>query len=83
MHAPYDKSRDNYRTEPKRGFGFFILPAILAFALIAFVIAYPKSSIWISQAVDAEFVGSINPTDTPTQTVEPNAAAPMRTVHAD
>jgi hypothetical protein len=83
MHAPYDKSRRNYRTEPKSGLGFFILPAILAFALIAFVIAYPKSSIWISQAVDAEFVGSGVAGDSPVETAQPGMTMPMRTVHAD
>ncbi|HZR77257.1 hypothetical protein [Bradyrhizobium sp.] len=82
MHAPYDKSRHSYRAEPKSGVGFFILPAILAFALIAFVIAYPKSSIWISQAVDAEFVGGGIAGGAPVETAQPGMTMPMRTVHA-
>ena len=81
MHAPYEKPRNNYRAAPKSSVGFFILPAILAFAVIAFVIAYPKSSIWISQAVDAEFAGGGIAGDTPVETAQPGMT--MRTVHAD
>jgi hypothetical protein len=60
MHAPYDKSRNNSsRTEPKSGLGFLILPVIVLFALVTLAIVSPKSSIWIAQAVEAEFGSGI------------------------
>jgi hypothetical protein len=87
MHAPPDRSpKDSHRTEPKSGglesgsLGFFILPAIVLFVLVTLAIAYPKSSIWISQAVDAEFGGGGFAADPPVETVQPGMAIPMRTV---
>ena len=82
MHAPYDRSRkSSYRGEPKEGLGFLLLPTIVAFALIALIVVYPKSSVWISQAVEAEFGGGFA-ADTPVQTAQPGMAIPMRTVDA-
>ena len=83
MHAPYEKPRNSYRTEPKSGAGFFILPMALVFVVIVLVVFHPKASVWISQAAQAEFGGGIDPGETPTETVQPNMAAPMRTVHAN
>ena len=77
MHAPHN----NYRTDKKNGVEFLILPAALVFVVIALVVFHPKASLWISQAVQAEFGGSLG-SMTP-QIVQPNMVAPMRTVHAD
>ncbi len=84
MHAPYDKSRkSSYRTEPDSGIGLIVLPAIVAFVLVVLAIAHPKSSIWISQAVQAEFGGSGVAPDMPVETAQPGMTMPLRTVHAD
>ncbi len=83
MHAPYDRSRQSSdRAEPKSGAGFLILPAVVAFVLIALATLHPKASTWISQAVEAEFGGSGVAQDLPVQTAQPDMAAPVRTVHA-
>ena len=84
MHAPYDKQRKaSYRTEPKSGAGFLILPAIVALVLIVLATFHPKASIWISEAVQAEFGGSGLAEDMPVQTAQPGMEIPMRTVHAE
>jgi hypothetical protein len=83
MHAPYDKSRQTgYRTEPKTGVEFLILPAIVALVLIVLTAVHPKASVWISEAVQAEFGGSGLAEDMPVQTAQPDMAVPVRTVRA-
>jgi hypothetical protein len=84
MHAPYDKQRKaTSRTESKSGAAFLILPAIVALVLIVLATFHPKASIWISEAVQAEFGGSGVAEDMPVQTAEPGMVIPMRTVHAE
>ena len=83
MHAPFEKPRNSYRTEPKSDAGFLILPAALIFVVIALIVFHPKASLWISEAAQAEFGGGINPGDAPIQIVQPNMAAPMQTVRAE
>ena len=84
MHAPYDKQRrTSDRTEPKSGTGFLILFAVVGFVLVALTTFHPKASIWISQAVQAEFGGYGTADDTPVQTAQPSMSSPMRTVHAE
>src|SRR5579862_4783704 len=84
MHAPYDKQRKTSdRTEPKSGAGFLILPAVVALVLIVLATFHPKASIWISEAVQAEFGGSGVAEDMPVQTAQPDMLIPMRTVHAE
>ena len=83
MHAPYDKQRKtSERTELKGGAGFLILPAIVALVLIVLTTFHPKASIWIAEAVQAEFGGSGLAEDMPVQTAQPDMASPMRTVRA-
>jgi hypothetical protein len=84
MHAPYDGSRKSSdRTETRSGVGFLILSAVVAFVLVALVTLHPKASVWISQAVQAEFGGSGPAEDLPVQTAQPDMAIPLRTVHAE
>ncbi len=85
MHAPFDRSRkSDHATEPRSGVGFLILPVLMAIVLITLVIIHPKASIWISQAVQAEFGGSGIADDMPVQTVQqPGMAIPMHTVNAN
>jgi hypothetical protein len=83
MHAPYDRSRKSSdRTEPKSGAGFLILPVIVAIVLVVLATLQPKASVWIAQAVEAEFGGSGIALDMPVETAQPRMAEPMRTVHA-
>ncbi|MGA2058295.1 MAG: hypothetical protein ABSG88_23700 [Bradyrhizobium sp.] len=83
MHAPYDRSRKgSTRTEPKSGAGFLILPVLMAIALITLAIVHPKASVWISQAVQAEFGGDGIALDMPVETAQPGMTAPVRTVNA-
>ncbi len=83
MHAPYDRSRkSSHRSGPKEGFGFLALPAIVALLLLAFTIANPKASVWIAQAVEAEFVTAGFAVDMPVETAQPGMTMPMRTVDA-
>jgi hypothetical protein len=82
MHGPYDRSRKrSTRTEPKSGAGFLILPVLITIVLIILVTAHPKASVWISQAVQAEFGGG-SALDMPVETAQPDMAAPVRTVNA-
>jgi hypothetical protein len=83
MHGPYDRSRkSSARTEPKSGAGFLILPVLVTIVLIILVTVHPKASIWISQAVQAEFGGSGTAVDMPVETAQPGMEVPMRTVNA-
>ena len=84
MHAPFDRRKSDQATEPRGGVGFFVLPVLMAIVLIALTIFHPKASLWISQAVQAEFGGSGIADDMPVETVQqPGMALPMRTVRAN
>jgi hypothetical protein len=79
MHAPLDRySKSDQSTPPKSGVGFLIVPALIAIALLALAIFEPKTSMWVSEAVQAEFAGSIVADETSAQPARP--AAPIRTV---
>jgi hypothetical protein len=88
MHAPYDRTGKsnqstfsrNRRASSRSGIGVLALPALIAMVLAALALFHPKASVWISEAVRAEFVGGIVDEPSP-QTAQP--AAPIRTVHAD
>ena len=84
MHAPFDRRKSDQATGPRGGVGFFVLPVLMAIVLIALTIFHPKASLWISQAVQAEFGGSGIADDMPVETVQqPGMALPMRTVRAN
>ena len=84
MHVPFDRRKSDQATEPRGGVGFFILPVLMAIVLIALTIFHPKASLWISQAVQAEFGGSGIADDMPVETVQqPGMVLPMRTVRAN
>ena len=84
MHAPFNRRKSDQATEPRGGVGFFILPVLMAIVLITLTIFHPKASLWISQAVQAEFGGSGIADDMPVETVQqPGMALPMRTVRAN
>jgi hypothetical protein len=83
MNAPFDRSNKSDSTNPGRRSGFVILPALIAIVLVILAITQPKMSRWISDSVQAEFVGGVNMDDAPTQTARPDKAMPERTVLAD
>jgi hypothetical protein len=83
MHAPSDRSNKSYSTNPGRGNGFLIVPALVAIVLITLAVIQPKMSRWISESVQAEFVGGVDMDDTPTQVARPDMAMPERTVLAN
>ena len=67
MHSRFDRSRkkeDGFFE--KWGFGFVVLPVLLAVAMIAFSVVQPKTN-WIADIVQAEFPGnSASPGKAPT-----------------
>ncbi len=77
MHAPNDKRKTGYRTEPKSGIGFLILMAAVPVVLLALAILQPKAPVWISQAAQAEFVSSDFSIGAAAQ---PDMAVPVQTV---
>jgi hypothetical protein len=80
MHGSFDKSGE---TDNQRSWsvGFFALPLCIAIALVGFVLTHPEASNWISEAVQAEFVGADPaPVAVPTQIAQP--AMEFRTVKA-
>jgi hypothetical protein len=85
MHAPFDRSRKSDRsTSPDHGIRFLIVPVLIAIVLLTLVVISPKSSIWISQAVQAEFGGGGLAEDMPMEPVQqPGMAIPLHTVRAN
>jgi len=80
MHGSFEKSRETgKRIYRGWGIGILALPALIAIALIGVAITHRGASNWISQAVQAEFVGTDQAPDvTPTQLAQP--ATRTRTV---
>jgi hypothetical protein len=69
MHGSFDRSGENAsRTQRSWNIGFFALPVVLVIALIALAMSQPIASNWISEAVQAEFVGADS---APTQLAQP------------
>jgi len=60
--------------------GILVVHGIILLVLVGLVMRYPAASQWISQAVQAEFVGDPPPVTVPTQLAKPGQ---MRTVRAD
>ena len=80
MHGSLDRSDENRnRTDRSWSIGFFVVPMLIVIALIALVMIKPAASIWISEAVQAEFVGPNSPV-APTELAQP--AMQIRTVKA-
>jgi hypothetical protein len=82
MHGNFDKSGEsNNRIGRGWGIGFFAMPVLLVIALIGLAVARPDVSIWISEAAQAEFVGTGLVRDVaPTQLAQPGPVT--RTVKA-
>jgi fumarate reductase subunit C len=81
MHGFLNRS-DEKRSRNDRSWsiGFFALPVLVVIALVALAIIKPAASTWISEAVQAEFVGMTSPSVVPKELAQP--AMQMRTVKA-
>ena len=83
MHTPSEKqSRDSRSVYRSWDIKLFALPLLLAVALIGFVVSHPGVSNWISDAAQAEFVGTdfVPNLAPPTRLAEPKNE--IRTVQA-
>jgi hypothetical protein len=59
MPAPFEKQpRDSKSAYRNWDIKLFALPILLAVALIGFAVSHPSASKWISDAAQAEFVGT-------------------------
>jgi hypothetical protein len=83
MHGSFDKSgKPDHDVQGYWTAWLFALPALVVIALVGLEVAHPAASNWISDVVQAEFVG-INPAPetAPIQFAQP--AREMRTVKAN
>jgi hypothetical protein len=73
MHGTFGRSGGSYnRIDRRSGIGFFAVPLVLVIAVIALARIQPAMPSWISEAVQAEFVGPDSVPDvTPTQLAQP------------
>ena len=82
MHGSFDKfGKSDGRMRRSWSIGFFALPVLLTIALIALVLTQPTASRWISEAAQAEFVGTMPLEVAPTQLAQP--AMQIRTVRTN
>jgi hypothetical protein len=81
MHGSLNRS-DEKRNHTGRSWstGFFVLPVLIVITLVALAIVKPATSTWISDAVQAEFVGMTSPGVVPEELAQP--AMRIRTVKA-
>lgn len=83
MHGSLEKQpRDSKSAYRNWDIKLYALPILLAVALISFVISHPGASKWISDAAQAEFVGTDLVPDlaSPTRVAQPTNE--IRTVKA-
>ena len=83
MHGPLDKQPRNDKSVYRNwDLKLLALPILLGVALIGFVVSHPDASRWISDAAQAEFVGTDFVPDVapPTRLAQPSNE--IRTVKA-
>jgi hypothetical protein len=82
MHGSLEKpDKVKQNIYGSRGMRLLAIPALLLTALVGFLVSHPAAPGWISQAVQAEFVGADPTPDlVPTQIAQP--AMEIRTVKA-
>jgi hypothetical protein len=78
MHSRFDRSRSKADSFlEKWGFGFVVLPVLLAIAMIVLSVFQPKNTNWVAESVQAEFGGkSANLANAPTEAVKPETQTP-------
>ena len=83
MHGPLEKQpRDSKSAYRNWDIKLYALPILLVVALIGFAVSHPSASKWISDAAQAEFVGTALVPDLapPTRLAQPTNE--IRTVKA-
>ena len=81
MHGSLNRSDEKRsRTDRRWSIGFFALPVLIVITLVALAVIKPAASTWISEAVQAEFVGVTSPGVVPKELAQP--AMQIRTVKA-
>ena len=81
MHGPLEKQpRDSKSVYRNWDIKLFALPVLLVVALIGFAVSHPGVSKWISDAAQAEFVGTLPDLAPPTRVAQPTNE--IRTVKA-
>jgi hypothetical protein len=81
QRSPNDLNPSDRRVLRNWTAGILAVHGIIVLVLIGLVLSHPVASEWISQAVQAEFVGNPPPVIVPTQMAQPGGQ--MRTVRTD
>ena len=81
QRSPNDSSPSDRRFLWNSTAGILGVHAVIVLVLVGLILSYPAASVWISQAVQAEFVGNQPPVAVPTQIARPGTQ--MRTVRSD
>ena len=81
QRSPNDSSPSDRRFLWNWTAGILAVHAVIVLVLVGLILSYPAASVWISQAVQAEFVGNQPPVAVPTQIARPGTQ--MRTVRSD
>ncbi|MFY9955730.1 hypothetical protein [Bradyrhizobium sp.] len=81
QRSPNDSSPSDRRFLWNWTAGILAVHGVIVLALVGLILSYPAASTWISQAVQAEFVGKLAPVTGPTQIARPGTQ--MQTVTAD
>jgi quinol-cytochrome oxidoreductase complex cytochrome b subunit len=72
MHGTLDRSgKSQNHTDRSWILGFFAIPVILVIVLTGLAMTQPAAFSWISEAAQAEFVGTNSPGIAPTQLAQP------------
>jgi hypothetical protein len=75
MHGSFERSGENAnRVQPSWSVGFLVLPLVLVIVLVALAMTQPIASNWISEAAQAEFVGTDVAPAAPTQLAQHSLA---------
>jgi hypothetical protein len=75
MHGSFERSGENAnRVQSSWSVGFFVLPLVLVIVLVALAMTQPIASNWISEAAQAEFVGTDVAPVAPTQLAQHSLA---------
>jgi uncharacterized iron-regulated membrane protein len=81
QRSPNDLNPSDRRFARNWTAGILAVHGIIVLVLIGLVLSHPAASEWISQAVQAEFVGNPPPVIVPTQIARPGGQ--VRTVRTD
>jgi hypothetical protein len=81
QRSPNDLSPSDRRFLRSWTAGILAVHGIVVLVLVSLIVSYPAASAWISQAVQAEFVGNRPPAIVPVQIAQPGGQ--MQTVSAE